>query len=190
MGTCLLTRECCTHECESDARGKKKKKSKNTNVHNVSKLNDGSLECVSPRSPLLLISNAACFVDLSSASGLWCGECLCCEPSAWSSRAPCSPCWSRRPSWKVGERLAGDEHLHILNDPTAPSLSLRDYVTCMSPGLLCSPIHSFAKSCYATTAQSCPVLFYSLLHIMQEELNTQGPASEPLSGRIQNKKDV
>lgn len=170
------------------AERKKKKRSKNTNVHNVSKLNDGSLECVSPRSPLLLISNAACFVDLSSASGLWCGECLCCEPSAWSSRAPCSPCWSRRPSWKVGERLAGDEHLHILNDPTAPSLSLRDYVTCMSPGLLCSPIHSFAKSCYATTAQSCPVLFYSLLHIMQEELNTQGPASEPLSGRIQNKK--
>lgn len=55
--------------------------------------------------PLLLISNAACFVDLSSASGLWCGECLCCEPSAWSSRAPCSPCWSRRPSWKVRERL-------------------------------------------------------------------------------------
>lgn len=95
-----------------------------------------------------------------------------------------------RTTRKASTAAAGDEHLHILNDPTAPSLSLRDYVTCMSPGLLCSPIHSFAKFCYVTTAQSCPVLFYSLLHIMQEELNTQGPANEPLSGRIQNKKDI
>lgn len=178
-------------------RKKRRKRSKNTNVHNVSKLNDDSLECVSPRSALLLISNAACFVDLSSASGLWCGECLCCEPSAWSSRAPCSPCWSRRPSWKVGERLERHRRWQLaMNTCTsemtrkAPSLSLRDYVTCMCPGLLCSPIHSFAKSCHVTTAQSCPVLFYSLLHIMQEELNTEGPADEPLSGRIQNKKDV
>lgn len=93
-----------------------------------------------------------------------------------------------RKTRKASTAAAGDEHLHILNDPTAPSLSLRDYVTCMSPGLLCSPIHSVAKSCYVTTAQSCPVLFYSLLHIMQEELNTQGPQMSHLVGGFKIKK--
>lgn len=158
--------------CDSDARPETKRQK-----HNRAYCRRGpnSTFCSSVTSP--------CFVDLSSASEPWCGECLCCEPSAWSSRAPCSPCWSRHPSWKVGEK-----NTSTIADLKRPdSSSLRDSVTCMSPVLLFRPIHSFAYSCYATT-QSVPMLFYSLEHVMQGELNTQGLADEPFRVRIPTQK--
>lgn len=45
--------------------------------------------------------NSLLFFFFPSALGLWCDGCLCCVPSAWSSRVLCSPYLNHRRSWKV-----------------------------------------------------------------------------------------